>query len=243
MREILQNLVDLQYIDSRLDELKRLRGDLPEDIMDMETDISRLEARVKKIKTEQTELKLETANLNMEINDAEALIKKYEEQQLSVRNNREYDALTKEMESQKQTIENARSRLEEILLLEEEYEKNLSESETSLIQKQGELETMKANLDDVINKTEEEEKELLEKREEASSMLNQRYLKSYDRLRQGLNNGLAVCPMERGACMGMMMTPQVQMEVKRMNKIVIDENSGRIVVDPSFFEAAREKYA
>jgi uncharacterized protein len=243
MREILQNLVDLQFIDSRLDELKRLRGDLPEDIMDMETDISRLEARVKKIKTEQTELKLEAANLNLEINDAEGLIKKYEEQQMTVRNNREYDALTKEMESQKQTIENARSRLEEILLLEEEYEKNLAESETSLGEKTAQLDAMKANLDDVINKTEAEEKELLEKRAEAASMLNQRYLRSYDRLRQGLNNGLAVCPMERGACMGMMMTPQVQMEVKRMNKIVIDENSGRIVVDPSFFKTAREKYA
>jgi uncharacterized protein len=243
MREILQNLVDLQFIDSRLDELKRLRGDLPEDIMDMETDISRLEARVKKIKTEQSELKLEAANLNLEINDAEGLIKKYEEQQMTVRNNREYDALTKEIESQKQTIENARSRLEEILLIEEEYEKNLSESEESLGEKKTQLEEMKSNLDNVINKTEEEEKELLEKREEASSMLNQRYLRSYDRLRQGLNNGLAVCPMERGACMGMMMTPQVQMEVKRMNKIVIDENSGRIVVDPSFFETAREKYA
>jgi uncharacterized protein len=243
MREILQNLVDLQYIDSRLDELKRLRGDLPEDIMDMETDISRLEARVKKIKTEQAELKLESANLNLEINDAEGLIKKYEEQQLTVRNNREYDALTKEIESQKQTIENARSRMEEILLLEEEHEKNLAESEASLEEKKTELENMKANLEDVINKTEEEEKELLEKREAAASTLNQRYLRSYDRLRQGLNNGLAVCPMERGACMGIMMTPQVQMEVKRMNKIVIDENSGRIVVDPSFFETAKGKYA
>ncbi|MCH8568113.1 MAG: hypothetical protein LAT67_07615 [Balneolales bacterium] len=242
MREIIQNLVNLQFIDTKLDELKKMRGDLPEDIADHETDIARIDARVKKNTAQSRDLKLEKAKLELEITDAGELIKKYEEQQLSVRNNREYDALTKEMEAQKQLIENAYSRLEEIEILQQEIEKDLEQSKTILAEKEKELDVMKSNLQNVIERTREEEKELFERREEAETTVGTRYLRSYNRLRNGLNNGMAVCPMINGACMGMMMPPQVQMEVRRMNKIIIDENSGRIVVDPEFFENAKKVY-
>jgi predicted nucleic acid-binding Zn-ribbon protein len=242
MREVIQSLVNLQFIDTKLDELKKMRGDLPEDIADHETDIVRIESRIKKNTAQAKDLKLEKAKLEMEIQDAAELIEKYEAQQMTVRNNREYDALTKEIEAQNQLIENSKSRLEEIDILQEEIEKDLEENKVVLGEKQAELDEMKKNLDSVIQRTKEEEKELLERREEAESIVGNRYLKSYNRLRNGLTNGMAVCPMINGACMGMMMPPQVQMEVRRQNKIVIDENSGRIVVDPEFFEQARKAY-
>jgi predicted nucleic acid-binding Zn-ribbon protein len=242
MREVIQNLVNLQYIDSRLDELKRLRGDLPEDIMDTETDVVRLETRINKNTAQSKDLELEKAKLELEIQDAEELIAKYEGQQMAVRNNREYDALTKEIEAQKQLIENSQSRLEEIEILKQEIVKDQEENKVVLEKRKQELKEMKDNLKELITKTEKEEEDLLEQREEAKSLVNQRYLRSYERLRTGLANGLAVCPMQNGACMGMMMPPQVQMEVRRQNKIVIDENSGRIVVDPNFFEEAKKIY-
>ena len=240
MRDIIQQLVNLQYIDSKLDELKRMRGDLPEDIADHETDIARIESRIKKNTAQLKDLKLEKGKLELEKDDAHALIEKYDAQQLTVRNNREYDALTKEIEAQKQLIENATSRIEEIEGLFEEIEADLVTSNEQLKVKQDELKEMKKNLDDVIQRTQEEERELLERRDEAESTLNQRYLRSYNRLRNGLSNGIAVCPMINGACMGMMMPPQVQMEVRRKDKLIIDENSGRIVVDPEFFENAKK---
>lgn len=243
MRDVIQNLVNLQFIDSKLDELQKMRGDLPEDIADHETDIARIEARVKKNTAQQKDYKLEKAKLDLEIQDANELIEKYENQQLSVRNNREYDALTKELEAQKQLIEQATSRKEELVMLEEEVQQDLEKNKELLKQKKAELKEMKSNLDDVIKRTKEEEKELMARREEAEKTVGDRYLRSYNRLRNGLRNGMAVCPMVNGACMGMMMPPQVQMEVRRKNKLVIDENSGRIVVDPDFFEEAKKVFS
>jgi predicted nucleic acid-binding Zn-ribbon protein len=241
MQDVIQNLVNLQYIDIKLDELQKQRGDLPEDILDHETDIVRFETRINRNTTQLKDLELEKAKLELEIDDAHDLMKKYESQQMSVRNNREYDALTKEIESQKQLVENAHSRLEEIAILKEELEKELIETRALLDEKKDELSKMKGELQNVIQKTEKEEEDLLKLREEAAALVNQRYLRSYERLRKGLANKLAVCPMKDGACMGIMMPPQVQMEVRRMNKIIIDENSGRIVVDPSFFEEAQKQ--
>lgn len=241
MVEVLQNLTNLQYIDNRIDELKRLRGDLPEEILDIETEITRLEARIKRSKAEIKDLEVEKSNLELEISEADSLVEKYEEQQLSVRNNREYDALTKEIETQKQIKENAQSRLEEIALQKQELEKMVEESGAKLEETRKMLDEKKSNLDKLIENTKQEEQELLRKREEAVKNLDTRYLRSYERLRKGLNNGMAVVAMEKGSSLGMMLPPQVQVEVRRKNKIIFDENSGRIVVDPSFFEEARKQ--
>lgn len=240
MHEIIQQLVNLQYIDSKLDELKKMRGDLPEEILDTETDVVRLETRTNRNTTQLKDLELEKAKLELDIQDAQELIQKYEAQQMSVRNNREYDALTKELEAQKQLIENASSRLEEIIILKQEIENDQVENKAQLEEKTADLKQLKDNLKELISKTEKEEDELLEKRDEAKSLINQRYLRSYERLRNGLSNGIAVTAMHNGSCMGMMLPPQVQMEVRRQDKLVIDENSGRIVVDQSFFDEAKK---
>jgi predicted nucleic acid-binding Zn-ribbon protein len=240
MEDVLQNLANLQFIDSRIDEITRLRGDLPEEILDIETDISRLEAKINKINEDQINLKKEEDELKLEIEEANGLVDKYEKQQMAVRNNREYDALTKEIESQKQKVENAKSRLEEIVILNQENEKILEDSIKEKEEIEKSLVDKKADLKEVIKRTEEEENALRKKRNKAAEELSERYLKSYQRLRDGLTNGMAVVPMERGSCLGMMLPPQTQMEVRRKNKIIIDENSGRIVVDKSFFDEAKK---
>lgn len=241
MKEILQQLANLQYIDSRIDELTQLRGDLPEDILDIETDINRYEAKIAQLKEEQTNLEIESKNLELEVKDALNKTEKYEEQQTTVRNNREYDALTKEIASQKQVMENAESRKEQIQKRQQETDPEIEKAE-EVLEKTKELHSVKQEeLEKVVKSTDSEEQKLEEKRQEMEKELDKRYLRSYKRLREGLSNGLAVVAMEKGAAIGMVLPPQTQVEVRRKNKIIIDENSGRIVVDPSFFETAKEK--
>ncbi|MCW9706910.1 zinc ribbon domain-containing protein [Fodinibius salsisoli] len=241
MEEVLQQLANLQYIDSRIDELTQLRGDLPEEILDIETDINRKEAKIKRLEEEKKELQVEKDNLALEIKDAQNKMDKYEEQQMSVRNNREYDALTKEIESQKQVIENAQSRKEEVEKRLEQVDPEIEVAQEQLEEVQELHQEKKENLDKVVKETEEEEEMLIKKREEVEEDISKRYLRSYKRLRNGLSNGLAVVPMEKGAALGMALPPQTQVEVRHKNKIIIDENSGRIVVHPSFFKTAKKQ--
>ena len=242
MKDVIQNLANLQYIDSRIDELSRLRGDLPEEILDLEHDIDRVKSIINRLEAQEVELSQERNNLELDLQDSAALIEKYEAQQMSVRNNREYDALTKEIESQKQATENAKSRLAEIALILEESGRKLETMKSELVEMEAVYNDKNSNLSQVIEKTKSEEEELLKVRKDALTKVEVRYLKSYERLRNGLNNGIAVVAMEKGACLGMMLPPQVQNEVRKMNKIIIDENSGRIVVDPEFFENARKEF-
>lgn len=243
MKEVIQSLVNLQYIDSRIDELKRLRGDLPEEILDIEYEIDRTRNRIVRLEVQEVELQKERTNLGIEIQDSHTLVSKYEAQQMSVRNNREYDALTKEIEAQKQSTENNRSRLEEIEIILSEAGNELKVLKVELEKLEAELDDKKSNLDEVVENTKNEEAMLVEKRTEATSKIEPRYLRSYERLRNGLANGLAVVAMEKGSCLGMMLPPQVQLEVRKMSKIVIDENSGRIVVDSEFFDNAKQELA
>ena len=129
MKEILQQLANLQYIDSRIDEIKQLRGDLPEEILDIETDIARNKQKLSRLKEEETNLIVEFDKLNLEISSSEEKVKKYEDQQLTVRNNREYDALTKEIEAQKQIIETSSARLLEIEKRQESIGPEVEEAE------------------------------------------------------------------------------------------------------------------
>ena len=241
MKEVLQQLANLQYIDSRIDELKQLRGDLPEDILDIETDIARLEAKQDKLEQEDKNLSVELNQLELDITSSTEKAKKYEEQQLSVRNNREYDALTKEIEVQKQVVEKAHLRIEEAKKRKELVVPEKVIIDEKLDHVRTDLDKMKANLDSVMNSTQEEEDQLIVARDEVVKNIEPRYLRNYNRLRDGLNNGIAVVAMDRGAAFGMSLPPQTQVEVRRKNKIIFDENSGRIVVDKAFFDKAKEQ--
>ena len=241
MKEVLQQLANLQYIDSRIDELKQLRGDLPEDILDIETDIARLEAKQDKLEQEDKNLSVELNQLELDITSSTEKVKKYEEQQLSVRNNREYDALTKEIEVQKQVVVKAHLRIEEAKKRKELVAPEKVIIDEKLDHVRTDLDKMKANLDSVMNSTQEEEDQLIVARDEVVKNIEPRYLRNYNRLRDGLNNGIAVVAMDRGAAFGMSLPPQTQVEVRRKNKIIFDENSGRIVVDKAFFDKAKEQ--
>ena len=241
MKEVLQQLANLQYIDSRIDELKQLRGDLPEDILDIETDIARLEAKQAKLDQEDKNLSVELNQLELDITSSTEKAKKYEEQQLSVRNNREYDALTKEIEVQKQVVEKAQLRIEEAKKRKELVVPEKVIIDEKLDDVRTDLDKMKANLNSVMSSTQEEEDQLIVAREEVVKNIELRYLRNYNRLREGLNNGIAVVAMDRGAAFGMSLPPQTQVEVRRKNKIIFDENSGRIVVDKAFFDEAKEQ--
>lgn len=241
MKEVLQQLANLQYIDSRIDELKQLRGDLPEDILDIETDIARLEAKQAKLEQEDKNLSVELNQLELDIISSTEKAKKYEEQQLSVRNNREYDALTKEIEVQKQVVDKAHLRIEEAKKRKELVVPEKVIIDEKLDDVRADLDKMKANLDSVMSSTQEEENQLIVAREEVVKNIELRYLRNYNRLRDGLNNGIAVVAMDRGAAFGMSLPPQTQVEVRRKNKIIFDENSGRIVVDKAFFDKAKEQ--
>ena len=241
MKEVLQQLANLQYIDSRIDELKQLRGDLPEDILDIETDIARLEAKQDKLEQEDKNLSVELNQLELDITSSTEKVKKYEEQQLSVRNNREYDALTKEIEVQKQVVEKAHLRIEEAKKRKELVAPEKVIIDEKLDHVRTDLNKMKANLDSVMSSTQEEEDQLIVARDEVVKNIESRYLRNYNRLRDGLNNGIAVVAMDRGAAFGISLPPQTQVEVRRKNKIIFDENSGRIVVDKAFFDKAKEQ--
>lgn len=241
MKEVLQQLANLQYIDSRIDELKQLRGDLPEDILDIETDIARLESKQDKLEQEDKNLSVELNQLELDITSSTEKVKKYEEQQLSVRNNREYDALTKEIEVQKQIVEKAHLRIEEAKKRKELVAPEKVIIDEKLDHVRTDLDKMKANLDSVMSSTQEEEDQLIVARDEVVKNIEPRYLRNYNRLRDGLNNGIAVVAMDRGAAFGMSLPPQTQVEVRRKNKIIFDENSGRIVVDKAFFDKAKEQ--
>jgi len=242
MEEVLQSLANLQYLDSKIDEISRLKGDLPEEILDIEAEITRLENRVNNMNDQSDSLRSEANQLRLDVEESIGLVDRYEKQQMTVRNNREYDALTKEIEAQRARGENSRSRIEEIAILLEELEKNTEDSRELLENTIALISEKKAQLDELNRRTAEEERELQTKRDDAASKVGERYLKSYERLRKGLHNSIAVVAMERGSCLGFMLPPQVQMEVRRRSRIVIDENSGRIVIDTSFFEESRKIY-
>lgn len=241
MQEVLQQLANLQYIDSRIDEIRQLRGDLPEEVLDIETNINRFTAKINQLEEEESSLNAEKKKLELDIETSKDKTKKYEEQQLSVRNNREYDALTKEIESQKQFVENSTARIEEIGNRLEELEIELKENKEKLDETEEHHKEKKENLDKVVESTQTEEDKLLKKRKELEKILDDRYVRSYNRLRDGLANGIAVVGMERGAALGMALPPQTQVEVRRKNKVIIDEHSGRIVIDPSFFDEAKKQ--
>lgn len=242
MTETLQNLTNLQYIDNRIDEIKQLHGDLPEEIEDIETDILRAESRLKKLREEEKALMIEFDTLQADIAGSKELVAKYEDQQLSVRNNREYDALTKEMESQNKRIDESLFRLDAIRDRQQTIGPDIDHEADRLADIKHEFNHKKAELDDLVASTSEEMTKLEAIRKEIEADVDATLLIQYTRIRESSKNKLAVVPMERGSAMGMLLPPQVQVEVRRKNKLIFDEHSGRIVVDKTFFVEADSRF-
>ncbi len=228
-------LIRLQNIDSKIDQIKKLRGDLPEEISDMEDEKAGLSTRLEKLKQEVKDSTVAAGQAENDIKDAEGLIKKYEEQQLQVRNNREYDALTKEIEAQKQRITDATARGEELELMKPAIEASIEEAEERLKGLEAELDQKKGELAEVMEDTKSEQADLEKLRGKAEKEVDERYVRAYNRLRSRVRDGRAVVPLERGAAAGFSVPPQRQLEIRQRNRIVACEHTGRIIVDGDLF--------
>jgi hypothetical protein len=232
----LKALVRLQHIDSKIDQVTQLRGDLPDEIHDLEDEKQGLATRLEKLELEQKEIEVGKRQAEVDIKDSESLIQKYEEQQLQVRNNREYDALTKEIEAQRQRIVDSTARIEELTALAPENEVAVGQVKVRFAELTEVLDQKKGELQEVLEDTKHEQAELEKLRDEAEKFVDARYLRAYKRLRSRVRDGRAVVPLERGAAAGFAVPPQRQLEIRQRNRIVACEHTGRIIVDHELFD-------
>lgn len=241
--EQLKALIRLQHIDSKIDQVTKLRGDLPDEIRDLEDEREGLTTRLDKLEAELQDSEAAKRQAEFDIKESETLIQKYEEQQLQVRNNREYDALTKEIEAQKQRIIDAHARIEEIGLQGPEREINVATAKSRLAELDEILGGKRGELNEVLDDTKHEQAALEEQRLGAEQFVDSRYLRAYKRLRNRLRDGRAVVPLERGAAAGFAVPPQRQLEIRQRNRIVACEHTGRIIVDAELYEETLKETA
>lgn len=229
----LDALVKLQTIDSKLDEIRKIRGDLPEEVRDLEDELEGYETRVGKFNSDIAALEEEKVKNKQSIKDAEKNIKKYTEQQSNVRNNREYDAITKEIELQNLEIQIADKRTKEANTKIEQKNKEIEGTKDTLEERKKDLKTKKQELDVIIGESKDEETKLLKEREKAASLIEERLLNSYNKIRTNANNGLGVVSVKRDACGGCFNTvpPQRQVDIREKKKIIVCEHCGRIFAD------------
>jgi predicted nucleic acid-binding Zn-ribbon protein len=233
IEEKLRALYSLQVVDSEIDKIRTLRGELPLEVQDLEDEVEGLETRIGNLKNEIAELEKSIASKNNEITSSQALIKKYEEQQDNVRNNREYDSLSKEIEFQTLEIELCNKKIREFTVQTEEKKEVMEEAQTALDERKRDLEGKKAELEDITRDTQKEEEQLAEKSEELQTRIEERLLTAYKRIRTNARNGLAVVSIQRDACGGCFnqIPPQRQLDIKSRKKIIVCEYCGRILVD------------
>lgn len=231
----LRALIRLQHIDSKIDQIEKLRGSLPEEIRDLEDEKAGLQTRIEKAHDEAKQAEVQRRKLQMDITESEGLIKKYEEQQLHVRNNREYDALTKEIEAQRQRIAQAQADIEALQARDVDNEGVVAEAEARLGELDAVLEEKRGELGRVVEETEKEQEAFRAQREGAEKEIEPRYLKAYERLRNRLRDGRAVVPLERGAAGSFMVPPQRQVEIRQRSRIVVCEHTGRVIVDDQLY--------
>lgn len=243
VEERLRALYDLQLIDSRIDEIRNVRGELPLEVRDLEDEVAGLNIRLEKLVSGLEVIDNDITGKKNQIEESKALIKKYTEQQKNVRNNREYNSLSKEIEFQELEIELAEKHIREFKAQIEQKKEVISETKERLKERETHLKHKKAELDDILAETEKEEKALIEKSEEYKSEIEDRLVSAYIRIRNNVKNGLAVVPIERGASGGSFFTipPQVQVEIASRKKVITDEHSGRILVDAALAEEQKEK--
>ncbi|CAA0144074.1 zinc ribbon domain-containing protein [Tenacibaculum maritimum] len=243
VEEKLRALYDLQLIDSRIDEIRNVRGELPLEVEDLEDEVAGLNTRISNLNEDVTNLESEINDKKLAIEESKALTKKYEEQQKSVRNNREFDSLTKEIEYQGLEIQLAEKRIKEYKVKIEQKNETISATKEKLTRQENHLAHKKSELDAILKETEKEEKLLHEKSKEFSLSIDDHLLTAYSRIRKKVKNGLAVVSIERGASGGSFFTipPQVQLEIANRKKITIDEHSGRILIDAALAAEEKEK--
>lgn len=243
VEEKLSSVVALQKIESKIDEIQVLKGELPMEVSDLEDEITGLHARQTRIEEEINGIQEFINQKKNLIKEAEGLVKKYEKQSENVKNSREFEAINKEIEMQQlemklaeKHIKDANEEIAEKVVVLEKAKKNIAA-------KEGVLNTKKGELEKIIASTEKEEKHFGKLSAEAGAKVEERLLNSFNRIRKNYRNGLAVVPVERDACGGCFnaIPPQRQSEIRQRKKIIVCENCGRILVDRDLFDAVEVK--
>jgi len=229
----LRQLFSLQRIDTKIDEIEVLKGELPIEVSDLEDEITGLETRLKNLNDTVKDIEKEGQKFTAKISEGETLIKKYTKQLDDVKNNREFDALSKELEMQKLEIQLAEKKAREINDKASAKNTVIKEAKEKLKAKKSNLDVKKDELKSIIAKTEKEEKALRKNSQAAEALIDERLLKAYHRIRNNYRNGLALVAIERDACGGCFnqIPPQIQLEVSQRKKIIACEHCGRILVD------------
>lgn len=234
VEEKLKALYQLQTMLSEIDKIKTLRGELPLEVQDLEDEVAGLNTRIEKIKNDINDLKASVANKRIEIETAKVSVEKYKAQQDNVRNNREYDVLSKEIEFQTLEIELCEKRIREAQAAEKAKNEELVRSTETLEERTKDLEAKKAELDEIISETKQEEEKLREKAKNLETSIEPRLLQAFKRIRKSSRNGLGVVYVQRDACGGCFnkIPPQRQLDIRLRKKIIVCEYCGRIMVDP-----------
>ena len=234
VEEKLKTLYQLQTTLSAIDEKRALRGELPLEVQDLEDEVAGLNTRIEKIQNEIEDFQQAVAQKKAEISEAQASVERYKEQLNDVKNNRESDTLTKEIEFQSLEIELCNKKIREAGTTIEERQHDLKHAEELIDDRKQALEEKKNELDEIIDETRAEEEILKEKAKELEVKIEPRLLTSFKRIRKNARNGLGIVYVQRDACGGCFnkIPPQRQLDIKMHKKIIVCEYCGRIMIDP-----------
>lgn len=243
VEEKLKTLYQLQTTLSAIDEKRALRGELPLEVQDLEDEIAGLTIRIEKIKNDIKEFQNAVVQKKAEINEAQASVERYKEQLNDVKNNREYDTLSKEIEFQSLEIELCNKKIREANVKIEEKNKDLQNNEELIKDRRVALEEKKNELDEIMDETRAEEEKLKEKARELELKIEPRLLTSFKRIRKNARNGLGIVYVQRDACGGCFnkIPPQRQLDIRMHKKIIVCEYCGRIMIDPELAGVKSEK--
>lgn len=243
VEEKLSSLVALQKIDSKLDEIKILKGELPMEVRDLEDEIQGLHARQTRVEEEINGIQEFIEQKKNIIKDSQALVKKYEKQSENVKNNREFEAVNKEMEMQNLEVKLAEKHIKDANEEIADKARLLESAKKAVSNKEGVLKHKKGELEKIITDTEKEENEFQSSAAVAREKVEPRLLASYERIRKSYRNGLAIVPVLRDACGGCFnaIPPQRQSEIRQRKKIIICENCGRILIDEDLYNGIEAK--
>ena len=238
MEQKLKNLYDLQQIQTEINKIKSLRGELPLEVQDLEDELAGLQTRIANLKAEVKEDEQGITNEKHKIAQCQEDIKKYQSQQDNVRNNREYDSLSKEIEFQTLEIELSEKHIREFTADAEHKKEIIAAAETKYNERKGDLKQKRSELDSIISETQKKEDELNSKKAEIESLIEERYLTAFNRISGNVRNGLAVVTVQRDACGGCFnkIPPQRQVDIRSRKRIIVCEYCGRILVDAGLAE-------
>lgn len=233
-------LRDLQETYSAIDRIKTLRGELPLEVQDLEDEIAGMETRQKNLEDEVKKNNQFIAGEKAKVTNAQALIEKYQSQLNDVKNNREYDNLSKEIEFQGLEIELSQKRISETNQEQSQRKERIAALKQNIEERKKDLEVKRAELDQIKNETKSEEEEYRLKVQELEGVVEERLLRAFHRIREGARNGLAVVSVDRDACGGCFnkIPPQRQLDIKLHKKVLVCEYCGRIMVDPDLGNSA-----